>query len=84
MMLSVVSGQFSPEGNCPPFRVGVCIKVRVSSSVLGLGGNQTAAPEKNCPPVKLRVWVRVGFGVGGATFLGAIVLEPLSVYQGVF
>ena len=69
-----VSGQLSPKENCPPVRVGVLVKVRVSFRV---GGNQTIAPEENCLPASVRSWVRVSFGVGGQFSSGAIVLEPL-------
>ena len=68
--------------NCPPVRVGVSVKVRVSFRVEGGGGggggNQTIAPEKNWPLVRVRVWVRVIFEVGRKYFLGAIVLEPFE------
>ena len=72
----MVSEQLPPEENCPPVRVGVWVKVRVS---LGLGGNQTIAPEDNQPPVRVRVWLRVSFAVGRQYSLGAIVLEPLII-----
>ena len=77
-MLERVSGQLPPEENCPPVRVRVSVKVRVSFRVEGGGGNQTIAPEKNWPLVRVRVWVRVIFEVGRKYFLGAIVLEPFE------
>ena len=54
-----------PE-NCPPGRVAVWVKVRVSFRV---GGNQAIAPEENCSSVRVRGWVRVG----------AIVKEPFKL-----
>ena len=61
-----LSGELPPEENCPPVRVGVWIKVRVSFRV---GGNQTIAPKENSPPppsaVRVRVWLRVSFWVEG-------------------
>ena len=60
----LVSGQLPPEENCPPVRVGVSVKFRVSYRV---GGKQTIASEDNSPMIR----VRVSFGVGGrAIFLG--------------
>ena len=50
------------EENCPPVRVGVLVKVRVSFRV---GGNQTIVPEENCPLVWVRILVTVSFGTGG-------------------
>ena len=41
------SGQLPHEENCPPVRVGVWVKVRVSFRI---GGNQTITPKENCPP----------------------------------
>ena len=72
----MVSGQLSPEENCPLVRVGVWVKVRVSFRV---GGDQTIALDKSCPPVRARVWVRVSFGVGRQFSSRAIILEPLWV-----
>ena len=76
-LLFVVSGQLSPEENCPTVRVGVLVKVRVSFRV---GGNHTIVPEKNWLLVRARVWVKVSLGVGGQLSLGAIALEALFVY----
>ena len=56
------------EENCPPVRVGVLVKVRVSFRV---GGNQTIAPEENCPLVRVRILVRVSFGTAGKFSLGS-------------
>ena len=53
-----------PKKNCPPVRVGVLVKVRVSFRVGG-EGNQTIAPEENCTLVRVKVWVKVSFGVRG-------------------
>ena len=72
----MVSGQLSPEENCPLVRVGVWVKVRVRFRV---GGDQTIALDKSCPPVRARVWVRVSFGVGRQFSSRAIILEPLWV-----
>ena len=72
----MVSGQLSPEENCPLVRVGVWVKVRVSFRV---GGDQTIALDKSCPPFRARVWVRVSFGVGRQFSSRAIILEPLWV-----
>ena len=72
-LLNTVSGQLPPEENCPPVKVGVWVKVRISFRG---GGNQTIVPEKKFPPVRIRVWLRVSlflfcffWGVG-AIFLG--------------
>ena len=65
MICNKVSGQLSPEENCPLVRVGFSVKVRVSFRV---GGNRTIALEINCLLVRVRVWV--SFGVGGAIPLG--------------
>ena len=72
----MVSGQLSPEENCPLVRVGVWVKVRVRFRVWG---DQTIALDKSCPPVRARVWVRVSFGVGRQFSSRAIILEPLWV-----
>ena len=71
----MVSGQLSPEENCPLVRVGVWVKVRVSFRVGGWSDN--CPREKLPPPVMARVWVRVSFGVGRQFSSRAIVLEPL-------
>ena len=57
----LVSGQLAPEENCPPVRVGVSVKFRVSYRV---GGKQTITSEDNSPMIR----VRVSFGVGGGNF----------------
>ena len=67
--------------NCPPVRVGVWVKVRVSFRVGAVGCNQTIASKENCPPVRVRSWLRVSFGVGEQFSLGAIFLEPLPVHK---
>ena len=60
--------------NCPPVRVGVWIKVRVSFRV---GGQPDNWPREKLPPeVRVGVWPRVSFGVGGQFSSGPIVLEP--------
>ena len=43
-MFSMISGQLPPEENCPPVKVGLSFKVRVSFRVRE--GNQTIALEK--------------------------------------
>ena len=63
----MVSVQLLPEENCPPVRIEVWVKVRVSFKV---GGNQKIAPEENSTMVTVRVWVRVILGLG-AIFLGS-------------
>ena len=67
-----LSGQLAPEENCPPVRIGIWVKVRVSFRV---GGKQTTAPEENFPPVRVRFWLRVSFGVGGLFPSGAVALD---------
>ena len=59
----LVSGQLAPEENCPPVRVGVSVKFRVS---LGLGANRQL-PRRTILP-----WLGLGLvlGLGGAIFLG--------------
>ena len=78
-VIESVSGQLPPppppppEENCPPVRVGVCVKVRVNFRV---GGNQTIAPQ-----------LGFGFGLGlvlglGAIFLGGICPRTIESYSG--
>ena len=68
------------DENCPPVRVGVWVKVRVSFRV---GGQPDNCPRRNLPPVRVRVLVRVNFGVGGQFSLRAIVLI-MQILGGVF
>ena len=57
-----VSGQLSPEKNCP--RLGLVFESRLGL-VLELGATRQLSPKKIAPPpVRVRVWVRVSFGVG--------------------
>ena len=57
-ILLLLSGQLPPEENCPPLRVGVSVKVRISFRVEG-------QPE-NCPGEKLTP----GQGQGSGQFWG--------------
>ena len=50
------------EEKCPPVRVGVWLKFRVSFRV---GGQSDNCPRENRPVIRLRVRVRISFGVGG-------------------
>ena len=69
-----VSGQLSPEKNCP--RLGLVFESRLGL-VLELGATRQLSPKKIAPPRS-----GLGFGLGlvlglGRNFPGAIVLEPL-------
>ena len=50
------------EKNCPPIRIGVWVKVRVSFRVGRQPGN---CPRGKLPPVGVRVLVRISFEVEG-------------------
>ena len=76
----MVSGQLPPDENCPPVRVGVWVKVRVTFRV---GGQPDNCSRRKLPPVRFRVSVRVNFGVGGKFSLGAIVLI-MQIFRDVF
>ena len=46
MILIIRIRTIAPEENCPPVRIGVCVKFRISFRVWD---NQAIAPEENCP-----------------------------------
>ena len=66
----MVSGQLSPEENCPLVRVAVWVKVRFSFRV---GRRPDNCSREKLPPPRLGL----GFGIGGQFSSRAIVLEPL-------
>ena len=80
-LLNTVSGQLPPEENCPPVKVGVWVKVRIS---FGVGATRQLSSKKNFPRLGL------GFGLGLVCFCfvffggwvqfssGEIVLDPLN------
>ena len=76
--LFTVSGQFSPEENCPVVRIGVWVKVKVSFRV---GKQPDNYPQDCCPRLGL------GFGVGLVLWFGgqfsswALVLEPQKPWK---
>ena len=68
-----------PEKNCPPFRVGFSVRVRVSFRVAGA--------TRQLPRRKIDLWLGLGVGLrlvlglmgeGGQFSSGAIVLEPFN------
>ena len=79
MLFNWVYGQLPPEKNCPPFRVGFSVRVRVSFRVAGA--------TRQLPRRKIDLWLGLGVGLrlvlglmgeGGQFSSGAIVLEPFN------
>ena len=76
----MVSGQLPPEENCPPVRVGVSVKVRVSFRV---GGQPENCPREKLPPGQGQGLAQVQFWGWGAIFLEhkISIIPQLSFYD---